>query len=520
MLATTVRQNDGHLVYALDDAYIHMAMAKNVANHGVWGVTPYEFSSSSSSPLWTLLLAAGVRLFTSSQLIPFLLNLGVATGMLWMVDRLVRRHGIGPTGRTLLLLAIVFVTPLPLLVFEGLEHILHAALTILFVYSAAAASGDRPVSRRSVAPLLVLGPFLTMTRYEGLFTVLLVAALFTIRRRIRVAGAVIGLGMLPVVLYGLISVANGWHFLPNSVLLKGDTPSLTSFWGVVGALGFDGYVKLIDTPALMMLVLAALLTLHVEIHRRGEIWRRSVVVLFLFLANTALHLQFARTGWFMRYEAYTISLGIVGIGIAAYPSTGPHFRSLGSILRAIRRHYVVALLATLAIVTLSARAALGMVILSAGTDNIYEQHYQVGRFVQQFYEGETVALNDIGAVNYLADVRCLDLWGLANLDVAAAWRTDTYDTEWLGSYAASQEVEIAIVYDDWFEAEEIGGVPSRWTKVGTWTIPNRVVAGGDTVSFYAVTPDAVDELAANFRAFVPELPADVVAHETYTQVRR
>ena len=38
----------GVLVYAVDDAYIHMAVAKNLARHGIWGCTPFHFSSSSS----------------------------------------------------------------------------------------------------------------------------------------------------------------------------------------------------------------------------------------------------------------------------------------------------------------------------------------------------------------------------------------------------------------------------------------------------------------------------------------
>ena len=49
----------GHFVYPLDDTYIAMAMAKNFAAHAVWGVTPYEFTSAASTPLYVLLLAAG-----------------------------------------------------------------------------------------------------------------------------------------------------------------------------------------------------------------------------------------------------------------------------------------------------------------------------------------------------------------------------------------------------------------------------------------------------------------------------
>ena len=52
-----INATHGSFTYALDDAYIHLAIGKNLAEHGIWGVTKYEFSSASSSPLWTLLLA-------------------------------------------------------------------------------------------------------------------------------------------------------------------------------------------------------------------------------------------------------------------------------------------------------------------------------------------------------------------------------------------------------------------------------------------------------------------------------
>src|SRR4051794_39850568 len=72
------RLTQGHLVYALDDAYIHMAIAKNLALHGVWGVQAGTFSASSSSPLWTLLLAGWFRAAGVSDAAPLLMNTAIA----------------------------------------------------------------------------------------------------------------------------------------------------------------------------------------------------------------------------------------------------------------------------------------------------------------------------------------------------------------------------------------------------------------------------------------------------------
>ena len=57
VLYASISANRGYLVYAGDDAYIGMAVARNFAQFGVWGVTRYGFASLSSTLLWTLLLS-------------------------------------------------------------------------------------------------------------------------------------------------------------------------------------------------------------------------------------------------------------------------------------------------------------------------------------------------------------------------------------------------------------------------------------------------------------------------------
>ena len=68
----------GALVYWIEDAYIHLAMARSLLEHGVYGVTPHEFTTSSSSPLWVLLLSAAMALAGPDARLPLALNLPVS----------------------------------------------------------------------------------------------------------------------------------------------------------------------------------------------------------------------------------------------------------------------------------------------------------------------------------------------------------------------------------------------------------------------------------------------------------
>ena len=63
------------IVYALDDTYIQMAIAKNLSLDMTWGINAGEFASASSSILWPLLLGTVYAGFGINEFAPFLLNL-------------------------------------------------------------------------------------------------------------------------------------------------------------------------------------------------------------------------------------------------------------------------------------------------------------------------------------------------------------------------------------------------------------------------------------------------------------
>jgi hypothetical protein len=142
----------------------------------------------------------------------------------------------------------------------------------------------------------------------------------------------------------------------------------------------------------------------------------------------------------------------------------------------------------------------------------------MGVFINQYYQGSTVALNDVGAVNFLADIHCLDLWGLANRAVTSAKRTHNFHTRDIASLSRQAGARVAIVYDHWF-AGEVGGLPAEWVRVGQWTIQNNVVVGGDTVSFYALDASEVSHLSQCLREFSLRLPRDVIQSGSYLEWR-
>lgn len=156
--------------------------------------------------------------------------------------------------------------------------------------------------------------------------------------------------------------------------------------------------------------------------------------------------------------------------------------------------------------------SLGTVVQAS--HNIYEQQFQMARFLRRFYQGRGVAANDVGAISYYADVHLLDLAGLVNLDVMRAKRANRYDQDVVRRLLAQYEVEVIVVYDYW--AGEYGGQLPEWgVPVGQWTIPQNYVCAYDTVSFYAPRPELAPALTTALREFASELPADITQRGAY-----
>jgi hypothetical protein len=481
-------------------------MARNLALHGVWGVTPSHFTSSSSSLLWTAGVAAVFRVFGVHEAIPLLLNVALGIPLLWLISRCLTRSNTRLSNVYLFmaLAAITLAAPLPALVFVGQEHILHSLVNLAFVALAASclAQADGPLSAAKVRTLCAFATLLPLIRFESLFVVAIVAAALAWQRRWAPAVLVATCAVVPVALYGALSHWYGWYWLPNSVLLKGARPDLSTAKGIVTALGGGSYLRLMHLPPLAFLVSGAITAFIFRLTRGAR--DDAQWMLGIFIVLTFLHTQFAQPEpfWFYRYEAYLVVLGGVVVG-----------RVLGEWLASIPRQPWTARIAIqlgagllFALSPLSERAARSLLYIPQATTNIYEQQYQMGLFLGRFYEGQSIALNDIGAPSFLGHIDCLDLAGLADMDVAKRLLGGLYESEDVRDIADARAVRIAIVYDSWWGNR----IPANWRRAATWTVQNNVVLGSNTVTFYSVRPEELGPLRAHLTEFSRELPPTVV----------
>jgi len=518
ILAVTINKNQGHLVYGLDDAYIHMAIAKNAAIHHVWGVTRFGFTSSTSSPLWTFLLAGAYLVFGVNEWSPLVLNLLFGTLTLVCAYVFLAKH-INRAAHWLIflvLLTAVTVTPMPWMTVIGMEQLLHALLTLCFVFIAAEqlSSSKRETPRGRIL-LLVLAPLLSMTRYEGLFVVLVVCVLLLTRKRALYSAGIGVVALAPVVAYGFWSVSHGWFFLPNSLLLKGHRPDASSLSGIASLLGLRALTGIWHNPHLMVLLGAALLQLiYLRFKRRNALDPGRAYASLAFVGAILLHVQFASSGWGYRYESYLVVLGVVTVST-----------SLSDLLFAIRAwnlgrrallRYAPGIPLLMVLAALFHSVAYRSVIAPQAMTNIFEQQFQMGLFLRRFYPGRTVAVNDIGAVCYLADVRLLDLFGLGTVETARSKLRGQYSTRVISDLAQERQVDVAIVYDRWLRHYS-GGIPAEWIRIGQWKIQHNLVCGDNSISLYATTPSAADELTRNLKAFAADLPPDVGQFGTYVE---
>ena len=476
-LRTALRWTDGHLIYALDDAYIHMAVAKTLASHGIWGCTPFHFSSSSSSLLWTSVLGFAYRVFGVHDSIPLVLNVALAIGTLLVAHVSLARFGAPALLRAAALLGIVLAFPLAGMVLMGMEHILHLLLTIGFaalgVLTLTSAEETPRLRRRRTLALCIVGALLGASRYEGLFLIGLVCLAFLLRRQPLRAISVGAASVLPVAAFGAISVAKGSYFLPNPLMVKAvDEASMIS--ALFKPFGNEDLVFLKNDHAMPILLVLAVIGTFAHWRTRGDAWRPPLLFSLLLAAMILVHghFVFSPLYWAYRYDAYLVAFGIFAAAMALAPLPTPSALPRGAL--------PALLVASLVPVVGDLREGIVPVAEIEGIRGTYDEQYQSAQLIRSYYPGAAVIVNDLGAVTYYTQARILDLVGLGDIEPLVIMRNTAYTSREVTAWTAPYGPKVAIVSLGWGVALPL--IPPEWVRVAVVEMPPHF----HRVGFFAV----------------------------------
>jgi hypothetical protein len=142
--------------------------------------------------------------------------------------------------------------------------------------------------------------------------------------------------------------------------------------------------------------------------------------------------------------------------------------------------------------------------LTDAMSNTYSNQYMIGKFVDKYYRGGSILLNDIGAVNFLTNIKCLDILGLSSKKPAELFINHRMSVDEINRLSKLAKNKIAIVNDDLLRL--FGGVPKNWILISQWKLKKSVISPLDTVSFYACNKEESLKLSKSMREFSKSLP--------------
>lgn len=494
------RECGGEFIYPLDDSYIHLAMAKNLARYGVWGIEPERMAFCSSSPFWTLLLAASVRILPEiAEFLPLILSAILGVGVLWMVDGVLGRLDTPPLVRFAATSVFCLVVPIPVIGVLGMEHALHSLMIVSAMYCALQSSAPRYFVGACCFAFAA-----TATRYESLFLLLplsFMAALSMkdgsgngIRRYILRVFAFSLSAVFPVVVYGVWAVVHGGYWLPNSLLLKGH---------------FYTFVDLVES---MFMVFTCIPKGTEHIY---ALW--GVLLMVIFLRGTPLRFRLAATALVVALWGQCVLAAISPDGrYEAWLMAGGFFCTLGALaagrfdLRPIlfscdkvKARRVGWLLFAMLVMVMVCRGGALIINTPKRCHDIYAQQVQMTRMMASLPQGEkgTIALNDLGYMALYSGAKVFDIWGLGSQDAARA--RICADRGWLKEdidrLFKENNVQYMLLFGKWFPEAML---PAGTILVAVLDTPGNTTCGQDSVNFLACDRIHADYLKEHLSHFV------------------
>lgn len=525
-LAVELRTLSGGLGFPLDDSWIHLQFARNLAAGRGLSYNPGELVTGSTAPLWTALLSLLFYLPGSAILWAQLLGAALYIAGVDATWRLGKEMGLGSGLNTL---AAGLTLGTSWLVWSALSGMEVPLFVLLSLWGMILHSRERRAERAAERPALSLGVFgvATLARPEGLLLLLLALADRCLlweraesgddqggvggrggqggpggpggQRRWRrppltalLAGALLAACVLagPLLFYRLA----GGSFLPTTWSAKGGG---LRHW--LPNLQYVAAVLRIFVPVQPYMTLFCGAGALALIERLGTRRDRGLLpalwVIGLPLAYSTLSPEGPKllAGNFGRYYfplfPPLVLLGTLGIeraaALLAPPAPRPPLSPVGS------RRALPPLRALLALLLLLWPTASSLVQeakhYAHNLSDVEASDIRVARWLAPRLPPEAVlAVNDIGALKYLLPNRVIDLAGIANpelrREVARALSTGTPWSQAMLAAIARRRPDYVIIFPAWIPG--LAADP-RFRPVFTLHLPDNQTMGSPDLAVYS-----------------------------------
>jgi hypothetical protein len=447
--------------YPLDDSWIHLTFARNLADGAGFGANPGEATPGATSPLWVLLLSIGFLAGADHTVWPWLLAAGflgaagIASGHLFLAlerESPGERSGRFPWPALLCGLVVSSTAPLIWSAAGAMEVPLFGALVCATLASLSRARDGRLGEAAICGGLTGLA---ALARPEGLLLAPIMIGVFLSRRSPRaVRSAAVG-ALACVVVYGpsvAFCLTTSGRWFPNTFYAK--TTSLIAQAPDAGFLGAVIRFFLQVSPVCLLLFLCGVAGAGLAAWKRRPIHGLAAACAFV----VGLPLAYSMMG-----RTYLFAELAGNYGRYLYPVIPPSFAvgfwGLGYLARSIARWDLrkPALLAMVVALGFTwAGAARYSVLYVLNVRDINRMQVAMAESLRErLPPGSLVAANDVGALAYLTDFRVLDLIGIIStptLDALerAAPGPEGRDEAYVDLLLEERPVAL-VVFPGWFE---------------------------------------------------------------------
>ncbi|MBP8002423.1 MAG: hypothetical protein KA314_28160 [Chloroflexi bacterium] len=419
-LQTELRLTGGRLGVPLDDAWIHYQFARNLAQGDGFSYNPGEPTPGSTAPLWTLMLA-GVGLFTTDFLIPSLilstfflmLTVWLTYGFTWDLLGDAATGGRGDGG-TLSPSRPLALSPRPIwaimaalgVILTGRMMWAGLAAMETTAFAAASVAAVWAYHRQGLRPLPVLLFALGgQLRPEGhaLFALAVADTLLTCWqtsrwqwRQLLTAGLIYGAIAAPYALFSLSTTGNP---LPNTFYAKAGSQHFFSWRAWRETLAYHWQ----DNPVSLLLVPLGVIA-AAKRHRLLIGWLLGLPLLTAIIVDLIWHHG--------RYTLPLIPFQMIAAALGAAWLTR-HTSRYAPL--ATRSSLLTAILFGLIILGGVIRLPYWAGMLGYNSNEILEIDVAMGHWLAENTPADAlIAIDDIGAITFIAQRRIFDLNGLVS----------------------------------------------------------------------------------------------------------